>query len=165
VADAGSDQQGESQIYLQGQPVNLGTGAWLTGGFPGTLSDESDPMATATFDSAGTFLLVWTVSNPPCPTNFDSLWITFEGIHIPTGFSPNDDGVNDFYFIRGLGSYPGTKLLIFNRWGNQVWGSDDYRNDWNGVNASNQPLVEDTYFAVIEYGDRRVQVYVVLKRQ
>jgi gliding motility-associated-like protein len=164
-ANAGQDDQGESQITLQAQPVSIGTGAWLTGSFPGTMSDAGDPMATVTFDSAGTYLLVWTVSNPPCPTNFDSLWVTFEGIHIPTGFSPNDDGVNDFYFIRGLGSYPGTKLLIFNRWGNQVWGSDDYKNDWNGVNASNQPLVEDTYFAVIEYGDRRVQVYVVLKRQ
>jgi gliding motility-associated-like protein len=162
---AGPDLQGEAQIALQGQAPSVGFGSWLTGNFPGSIDNAGDPNARATFDSSGTYLLIWTVKNPPCPDNSDSVWITFEGIHIPTGFSPNADGVNDVYFIRGLGGYPGTKLMIFNRWGNQVWGSDDYQNDWNGDNADAQPLVNDTYYAVIEYGGKRLQTYVVLKRQ
>ncbi|MBK9452620.1 MAG: gliding motility-associated C-terminal domain-containing protein [Bacteroidetes bacterium] len=165
AALAGPDLQGEAQITLQAQAASVGFGSWLTGNFTGSIDDAGDPNATVTFDSSGTYLLIWTVKNPPCPANSDSVWITFEGIHIPTGFSPNADGVNDVYFIRGLGGYPGTKLMIFNRWGNQVWGSEDYQNDWNGDNADAQPLVDDTYYAVIEYGGKRLQTYVVLKRQ
>jgi gliding motility-associated-like protein len=162
---AGPDLQGESQITLQAQPVALGTGSWITTNFPGTVSNPNSPNAILNSDSAGTFPLVWTVQNPPCPSSSDTVWVTFEGINIPTAFSPNDDGVNDVYFIRGLGGYPGSKLFIFNRWGDQVWNSEDYQNDWNGVGKQAQPLVDDTYFAVLEYGGKRVQTYVVLKRQ
>ena len=66
--------------------------------------------------------------------------------------------------IRGLAGFPGSSLLIFNRWGNEVWSSNDYQNDWGGANREGQPLVDDTYYAVLTYGGKQYNTFVVLKR-
>ncbi len=50
---------------------------------------------------------------------------------IPNVFTPNGDGQNDVFFIQGLDKYPQSILQIFNRWGNLVYESTDYKNDWN----------------------------------
>jgi gliding motility-associated-like protein len=56
-------------------------------------------------------------------------------VYIPNIFTPNDDGVNDVFFIRNLPS-PGAKLVITNRWGKEVFSSGDYKNDWKADNVS-----------------------------
>ncbi len=47
------------------------------------------------------------------------------------GFSPNNDGIDDTWIIER--PY-GTKIAVrvFNRWGNEVFQSEDYMNDWRG---------------------------------
>ncbi|OFY92348.1 MAG: hypothetical protein A3K10_17485 [Bacteroidetes bacterium RIFCSPLOWO2_12_FULL_31_6] len=47
---------------------------------------------------------------------------------IPNVFTANDDGVNDFFFIKNLP--PQSKLQIYNRWGNLMLDTDDYQNNW-----------------------------------
>jgi gliding motility-associated-like protein len=49
---------------------------------------------------------------------------------IPNVFTPNNDGVNDTFFIRNLPT--GTIVSIVNRWGKVVFESSNYQNDWNG---------------------------------
>jgi len=58
-----------------------------------------------------------------------------KGIFIPNVFTPNGDGVNDYFFVRNLpDAGSGTKLTISNRWGNLVFESSDYNYDnlWDG---------------------------------
>jgi gliding motility-associated-like protein len=59
------------------------------------------------------------------------------------GFSPNDDGVNETFFIDGLENFPENNLCIFNRWGNQVYLVDNYQNDWDGT-WDGKPLPDGT---------------------
>lgn len=56
----------------------------------------------------------------------------FDGIDIPNVFTPNGDGVNDYFVVdsRLLG-FP---LKVFQRTGRQVFDSKNYQNDWNGEN-------------------------------
>ncbi len=54
-------------------------------------------------------------------------------VFIPTAFTPNGDGINDKFVILGIDKYPGSTLVIFNRWGNVVYRSNDYRNEWDGA--------------------------------
>lgn len=61
------------------------------------------------------------------------------------GFSPNGDGVNDYFTIEGIEDFPETQVTIFNRWGNEVFYSSDYKNNWNG-NWNNKNLPDGTYF-------------------
>ena len=63
---------------------------------------------------------------------------------IPNIITPNGDGNNDTFKIKGLENYPGTKVTIFNRWGNEVYRSDNYTNDWDG-----SQLNEGTYYYLI----------------
>lgn len=50
--------------------------------------------------------------------------------------TPNEDKINDKFVFKGLENYPGSSLKIFNRWGKLVFMSEDYKNDWEGINMS-----------------------------
>ncbi|HET7733391.1 MAG TPA: gliding motility-associated C-terminal domain-containing protein, partial [Paludibacter sp.] len=67
---------------------------------------------------------------------------------IPEGFTPNGDGYNDNFVIVRT-ELVKIKLLIFNRWGNQVYSSNDYQNDWNGKSPGGNDLPTGTYFLEI----------------
>jgi gliding motility-associated-like protein len=63
-------------------------------------------------------------------------------VEIPNVITPeNGDGLNDVFFIKNLDSNPNSKLIIFNRWGNEVYSSSNYQNNWNGGG-----LPDATYF-------------------
>ena len=55
-------------------------------------------------------------------------------LFIPNVFTPNNDGINDIFFIRNLPS--DAQLRITNRWGKTIFESGSYQNDWDGGNNS-----------------------------
>ncbi len=55
------------------------------------------------------------------------------GLYVPNVFTPNGDGSNDNFEIRNLPA--NAKLVVTNRWGKQVFTSNNYQNDWNGDGA------------------------------
>lgn len=60
-----------------------------------------------------------------------------EDLFIPNVFTPNGDGSNDVFFIRNLPAESGSnQLVISNRWGKEVFTSDNYQNDWDGTGAA-----------------------------
>lgn len=70
--------------------------------------------------------------------------------------TPNGDGFNDKWFVI-VPSSKRASVLIFNRWGQQVYKNDDYKSDWNGtgsVNFPNNILPNGTYLYVVELIDR-----------
>ena len=50
----------------------------------------------------------------------------------PTAFSPNGDGINDHWQIRGISAFPNCKVRIFNRYGSEVFKSIGYNKAWEG---------------------------------
>lgn len=60
---------------------------------------------------------------------------------IPNVITPNGDGKNDYFEIKALESYTQNELTIFNRWGNMVYNSAPYHNNWDG-----HGLNEGTYY-------------------
>jgi len=76
-------------------------------------------------------------------------------ISVPEGFSPNNDGVNDFFEIPGINEYPASELSVFNRAGQLVYNSTNYGNDWDGSyydtnNVKNGPLPKGAYYYVLK---------------
>jgi gliding motility-associated-like protein len=67
---------------------------------------------------------------------------------IYNAFSPNDDGKNDNFVITGLGNFPGSELIIYNRWGNQVFRMKDYDSSWDGK-WEGKELPDGTYWYVL----------------
>ncbi|WP_034057251.1 gliding motility-associated C-terminal domain-containing protein [Lacinutrix jangbogonensis] len=83
--------------------------------------------------------------------------------HIPEGFSPNNDGYNDFFNIRGLYTvFENHELLIYSRYGNLIFkGNDELK--WYG--ASNQGINKGklaptgTYFYLLKLNDNNYRNY------
>jgi uncharacterized repeat protein (TIGR01451 family)/gliding motility-associated-like protein len=90
-------------------------------------------------------------------------------VFIPQGFSPNGDGINDHFVIKGAERFVVT-LRVFNRWGNKVFESEHYKNDWDGVSnvgmlISNQ-LPGGTYYYTVNFnnGEKEIIGYLTLNR-
>ncbi|MFT4666295.1 MAG: gliding motility-associated-like protein [Polaribacter sp.] len=86
---------------------------------------------------------------------------------VPTIFTPNEDGVNDDFVIPCLASdrFPGNVVSVFNQWGDQIFRSAPYTNNWKGTyDGQDSPV--GTYFYVIEFGNgEAVQSgFIVLER-
>ena len=73
---------------------------------------------------------------------------------VPQFISPNSDKLNDLWLIEHTEQYPNLKVQVFNRWGNIVYASESYKNDWNGnyYNGETEvgPLPAGTYFYLID---------------
>lgn len=52
---------------------------------------------------------------------------------VPTGFSPNGDGVNDYFHIVLRGPVQFISLAVFNRWGQKIYESNDADPGWDGT--------------------------------
>jgi gliding motility-associated-like protein/uncharacterized repeat protein (TIGR01451 family) len=77
---------------------------------------------------------------------------------IPEGFSPNGDGINDLFVIRGILNFPSNEFKIFNRWGALIFEANPYTNSWDGKSESNMNVGGDTlpvstYFYVLDLKD------------
>nr|WP_321236031.1 gliding motility-associated C-terminal domain-containing protein [uncultured Psychroserpens sp.] len=91
--------------------------------------------------------------------NSDSVGVTPICLTIYNEFSPNGDGVNEFFVIDCIETFPNNRLEIYNRWGNIVYETRGYRNDWDGTSNGRAVLSEGdklpvgTYYYVIDLGD------------
>ena len=85
-------------------------------------------------------------------------------LEFTSGFSPNGDEVNQFFTIKGAETLQNSTLTIYNRWGNQVYKSVNYQNDWDGT-FNGSTLQNGTYFYQFEDGAGYTYTgYVYLQR-
>ncbi|WP_227699098.1 gliding motility-associated C-terminal domain-containing protein [Spirosoma radiotolerans] len=85
-----------------------------------------------------------------------------ETVFIPEGFSPNGDGINDRFVIQHLPVDLTVQLEVYNKWGNLVYRSVNYKNDWDGtanqginLSAAKGELPDGTYYYQIRLSDGR----------
>jgi gliding motility-associated-like protein len=79
-----------------------------------------------------------------------------EDLFVYNGVSPNSDGINDIWKIRGIEKYPDNTVIIFNRWGDKLREFANYNNtthSWNGKNENGDPLPDGTYFYILDVKD------------
>lgn len=77
-------------------------------------------------------------------------------LEVFSGFSPNGDGINDFFTIRGIEESPGSHLRVFNRWGNLVLDRVGYQNNWDGT-WNGTILPDGTYYYILSRPNGPVQ--------
>ncbi|MDN3587077.1 gliding motility-associated C-terminal domain-containing protein [Pedobacter aquatilis] len=63
--------------------------------------------------------------------------------------TPNGDGKNDFFVVKGLEKYLNNKIKIVDRAGRVIYSASNYQNDWDGY-FNGKPLAEDTYYYIID---------------
>ena len=57
-------------------------------------------------------------------------------LEVPNVFTPNNDGINDIFEIRGADNIAKYKLTIFNRYGRKIYETNDINSHWSGDNVS-----------------------------
>ena len=105
-------------------------------------------------------------NNPTDPNESEAtplnLPLSDQAVFIPQGFSPNGDGINDLFVIRGVQGQT-VSLEVTNRWGHRVYANTDYKNDWDGKsntgiqvgNATTDGVPDGTYYYVVKLSDGR----------
>ncbi len=102
------------------------------------------------------------IANPASPTAY-AVTTTINGctytdtvnvnviqlIDPPNTFSPNGDGINDTWEVPGIADYPGSEVIIYDRWGQKVFKSNGYREPWDGSHNGKQ-VSEGTFYYYIK---------------
>ena len=130
----------------------------------GTASVDEEGMITYTPFSnfTGNDTLTYVICDHGTPSKCDTamLIITIfpirEYLEIYNLVTPNGDGKNDFWYIRGIDEYSDNELLIFNRWGDKIREFKSYNNtdnSWNGSNEKNERLPDGVYYYILKIKD------------
>ncbi len=155
-ADAGAD----TTIY-HGDITQLGASggvSYVWNSTP-TLSDINieNPFAYPLVDE--TYVL--TVTNDLGCEDYDSVRVSVvprpiepekpndEDFFIPNALTPNNDGYNDTWYIKGLWKYKEHNARILNRWGDEVFYEEPYGNAWQGY-WQGKPLPGATYYYILK---------------
>lgn len=145
-------------------PIRIGSSSpytlrWNTG-------DTTFSISPLTYGS-GTFTLETTnrCGTSSATTNID-ISPCYPEITVPNIFTPNSDGVNDFFVPLGLEDR-NFNLTILNRWGMVIFETDQpARIHWNGRTNSGEELPDGTYFYVLteQNGEATKKGTVTLQR-
>lgn len=112
-----------------------------------TLGNGTATTFATTFNVPGSYPITLTVTTADGCTNTYTYYqvVVPVVIILPNVFSPNGDGHNDNLTFEGAQYYPNTSLSVFNRWGQEVFTSTNYKNTWrpNDIPAG-------TYFYILK---------------
>ncbi|WP_421930567.1 Ig-like domain-containing protein [Marivirga tractuosa] len=157
---------------------NEASGIWLIGEM---LDGQADTLLITTqIDNTGIIQneaeIEGNEADPNLENNLSEL-ITIEvtgEFEVTKGFSPDGDGVNDVWQIKGIENYPNNTVKVFNRWGNEVFGTTAYNNTDNGwagevearLVVSGNTVPDGTYFYLIDLGNgsKPLSGYITIKR-
>ena len=155
VSDAGKDifvQAGESGL-IGASPVGNLIYTWQppTGlDAPGMSVTQVTPLQNTEY--------VLTVTDENGCTNEDNVIVNISyKILIPDAFTPDGDGINETWELRGISSYPNTEVTIFNRWGSVIFYSKGYSTAFNGK-YNDQLLPPGTYPYIIKIDSTKPQI-------
>ena len=150
-------------LFIVG-PGEFDTYSW----FPGDQISDSTSQ-TVIFNGTETQYITVTAVHPDgCVLSWSTLIIVVD-LNVPNGFSPNGDNINDAFVIAELDTVDG-RLVVWNRWGEIVFQSNNYNNDWMGTCEAQlcfgqgQDLPEGTYFYQVDAKGITKEGYVTLKR-
>ena len=159
---AGKDTSYCTQDAASVKMTGEGIGVWSVVAGNGIFADSISATSEVSNLSSGNNIFVFSYANGPC---FSSDTVTImllaadnescidTEIFIPEGFSPDEDGVNDVFVIYGTAGKR-VEIDVYNRYGNKVYSSSNYLNNWNGTSNADwiiagDRLPESTYYYII----------------
>jgi len=93
-----------------------------------------------------------------------SVTVAANPLRIPNIFTPNGDGQNDRFEIEGIEGFDKAEVVVFNRWGNEIYRHNDYDNTWDGA-----AIPDGTYYYMLTLHNgsmRQVEKgWIVLKKR
>jgi gliding motility-associated-like protein len=140
----------DSAMFTDGSSISQGS----IGGWSWNFGDSTTSVlqnSNHTYTGPGTYPITLVVtSDSGCTSVYrDTITINpcndaiVNGPAVPTGFTPNGDGINDILYVRG-GPFSDLDFRIFNEWGNEIFRSTSQSVGWDGT-YKGKPQQEGTY--------------------
>jgi gliding motility-associated-like protein len=124
-------------VQLIANDPNPATGTWSLVSGTGVPTPANTFVTTAAGVDTGTSVFQWLVVNNTCRDSAQ-LTVIHDGVddcgdlEANELITPNQDALNERLQFAGLNKFPNSKLIIFNRWGSEVFSQNNYQNDWRG---------------------------------
>jgi gliding motility-associated-like protein len=153
-----------TEIYAESPAITVNLNGSTTGGsavtvawYQGEVQVGASDTITVTppssvdppLDSTRYYFVATSTENTQCVATASVLINVVQHLLIPNIFSPNGDGINDFWDIKNIQEFSNVEVSIFNRYGQFIWESHGYAVPWDG-NYNGQPLPVGTYFYIIK---------------
>jgi gliding motility-associated-like protein len=151
VANAGEDDVivsgGSTMLEALGGTMNS-TYAW----YPSVgLSDTTSANPVAKPEETTMYQLIIQDGLGCVDTDYVEV-IVVPSVVIPTGITPNGDGKNDTWQLEYITQFPNPVVEIYNRWGQLVYRSEGYLENWDGTDGD-KDLPVGTYYYIIDLGE------------
>ncbi len=132
--------------YLNGMPI------------PGATAANYRPLETGEYQVSST--------NANGCIIFSEILLWEAKIKLIQAFTPNGDGMGDYFFIENIDLFPKADLKVFNRWGTLVYEMAAYNNSWNGNSREGIELPVGTYYFTLDLqdGGKAITDFVVINR-
>jgi len=130
--------------------LSIGAKSYMWSFGDSSISASNKPQSH-TYKDTGTYKIKLMITNGNCK---DSTYQTVRIllpllVYIPNSFTPNGDGRNDIFKAEGDG-FTNFEMMIFDRWGQLIFTSDDIDKGWNGkANMGSDISMVDAYIYVI----------------
>jgi gliding motility-associated-like protein len=150
---------GEDEVIFPGQTIELDAGEghdsifWQDGS-----GDRYFVVTENNIDPDNPFY--WVAVTEGICTSYDSIKIELFEVWVPKVITPNGDSYNERFEPdperwQGINRH---RIIVFNRWGEQVWESEDFPSGWDGK-QNGRYVAEGTYFWVLDvyYGSKEIK--------
>ncbi len=180
-ANAGSRQylnmNTTTSTNLNGNATGTGTGMWtMVSGTGAKIVSPTSPTSAITGLTQGQYTFRWTITNGLC-SNYNDVKITLADIktnpidsqatvvytqpkvYIPSAFTPNADGLNEYFrpSTSGVDKYT---MVLYNRWGQLIYTGNENDAGWNGT-LKEKECPQDVYMYEIVYESKSSSEFVV----
>jgi gliding motility-associated-like protein len=127
----------------------------------GSLNDPNSPAPIATPKETTNYIVSGTDSNGCVARDTVKVTVDYrDNLLIPTGFTPNGDGRNDYFKVVNASFQRLIEFRVFNRWGQEVFSTSDITQGWDGTwKGVAQPVGTYSYLIRVAYPDGNVERY------
>ena len=133
-------------------PVAVSVRGWNTSPLSGVLGGASNPnRLSVTISDSVTLTVALTLTdtnNCSGTTVRKFFFIVPNNYYFPNTFSPNEDGINDQFNIVGFNKVKEFEMMIFNRWGELIFKTNDPVNGWNGKSKGEDVPIGDYLYTI-----------------
>jgi gliding motility-associated-like protein len=140
-------------IYFQNTSDNMHYSYWTFG--DGNTSGETNPWHN--FVDTGYYnVTLYIITEYGCRDTVVKQVRVKEGytFYAPNAFSPDHNGINEVFLVKGIGIDNSTfKMVIFSRWGDEVFESDDIEKGWDGLDKHGKVMDAAVYTWMVTYRD------------
>ncbi len=172
ITSVPADGYPSDTLLCPGTPVTLyasGGSSYSWSGPNSFNSNAQNPTIESTTIEETGWYTVTVIDSNGC-VGFDSTYILVENnkncLFIPDLITPDFDNHNDNWVIPGIENFDKAVVQIFNRWGNLIYYSSPYNNDWNGqvnrgatIDGKDGKVPVGTYFYIIELNEGENTTY------